>query len=90
MAKFYFTYGSSGQPYHGGWTEIDAQDRHTACAAFRAFHPDVAPGLLNCSDVYTEEAFAKTEMNGPSGNLGYGCHETITIQREIKGEGRRS
>ena len=24
MAKFYFTYGLEGQPFVGGWTEIEA------------------------------------------------------------------
>lgn len=85
MGKYFFTYGTDGQPYCGGWTEITAPDKHTACAAFRTFHPDVTPGVLNCSDVYTEEAFAKSCMSGPDGNLGYRCHETITIQREIAG-----
>lgn len=83
MARFYFTYGTDGQPYHGGWTEITAPNRNAACAAFRAFHPDVIPGLLNCSAVYTEDAFTKSCMSGPDGNFGYHCHETITIQREI-------
>lgn len=24
MPKFYFTYGTDGQPFVGGWTEVDA------------------------------------------------------------------
>lgn len=40
MAKFYFTYGTDGQPFFGGWTEVEAPDAHAACAAFRAYHPD--------------------------------------------------
>ena len=28
MAKFYFTYGTSGQPYFGGWTEVVAPNRN--------------------------------------------------------------
>ena len=40
MRTFYFTYGSSGQPFIGGWTEVNAPNYGAACAAFRAYHPD--------------------------------------------------
>lgn len=84
MPKFYFTYGSEGQPFCGGWTEVEAPDRHAACAAFRAYHPDKTEGLLNCCSCYTEEDFKKTSMyQRPDGNFGYRCHETITLQREL-------
>lgn len=55
MAKFYFTYGTDGQPFFGGWTEVEAPDAHAACAAFRAYHPDKTEGLVNCSSIYDEE-----------------------------------
>lgn len=42
MAKFYFTYGTDGQPFFGGWTEVEAPDSHAACAAFRAYHPGLS------------------------------------------------
>ena len=45
MPKFYFTYGTEGQPFVGGWTEVEAPDGHAACAAFRACHPDKTEGL---------------------------------------------
>lgn len=45
MARFYFTYGTDGQPFFGGWTEVEAPDAHAACAAFRAYHPDKTKGL---------------------------------------------
>lgn len=48
MAKFYFTYGTDGQPFFGGWTEVEAPDAHAACAAFRAYHPDKTEGLSLC------------------------------------------
>lgn len=84
MPKFYFTYGSEGQPFCGGWTEVEAPDRHAACAAFRAYHPDKTEGLLNCCSCYTEEDFKKTSMyQQPDGNFGYRCHEIITLQREL-------
>lgn len=83
MAKLYFTYGDEGQPFCGGWTEVEAPDMRTACAVFRAFHPDKYDGLLNCSSVYTEAAFQTTSMAGPKGNFGRFCHERITVDREV-------
>ena len=40
MEKFYFTYGTEGQPFVGGWTLVEADNIHAAYAAFRAYHPD--------------------------------------------------
>ena len=81
MPKFYFTYGTAGQPFVGGWTEVEAPDRHAACAAFRAYHPDKTEGLLNCSSGYNEDRFKRTEMHR-SGNFGFRCHEIIRLTRE--------
>lgn len=83
MEKIYFTYGIDGQPFYGGWTEVVAPDMRTACAVFRAVHPDKTDGLLNCSSVYTEAAFKKTVMAGPDGNFNQFCHERITVSREV-------
>ena len=80
MAKFYFTYGTEGQPFVGGWTEVEAPDGHAACAAFRAYHPDKTEGLLNCSSVYDEAHFKLTEMYRRD-NFGFRCHELIQITR---------
>lgn len=88
MPRFYFTYGTSGQPFNGGWTEIVAPDIHVACAVFRGFHPDKHEGLMNCAEVYTERAFEKSGMNSPEGNFGQHCHERITITKESI-DGRR-
>lgn len=82
MAKFYFTYGTDGQPFSGGWTEVEADDMHIACGLFRAVHPDKDSGYLNCSSVYTEESFKNTEMY-LEGNFGYRCHEKLTLKREL-------
>lgn len=84
--RFYFTYGTEGQPFCGGWTVVEAPNRVTACAAFRAYHPDKIEGLLNCSSVYDEEHFMRTEMS-VSGNFGFQCHEIITLQRKHTEEG---
>ena len=83
MAKFYFTYGSEGHPFYGGWTEVEAPDVGAACAAFRAYHPDKTEGLMNCSDVYTEKDFRKSDMYGPGGNFSHRCHEVITLKRSF-------
>lgn len=83
MPQFYFTYGTDGQPFVGGWTEIEAPNEESARAVFRAFHPDRHQGLLNCCDVYTEERFKKTGMAGPEGNFGRRCRERITVTRVL-------
>lgn len=75
---FFFTYGTEKQPFWGGWTEITAPTYEIACAVFRAYHPDREPGLLNCSSVYGEETFKKTEMY-QRGNFGYFCQEKIAV-----------
>ena len=36
--KFYFTYGSSGMAYEGGWTEVEAPSRATAVQAYVGVH----------------------------------------------------
>ena len=82
MERFYFTYGTVGQPFYGGWTEVEAPDGRTACALFRAYHPDRFEGLLNCSSFYSEDAFFKTTM-AKDGNFGHHCHERITVTRVV-------
>lgn len=79
MKKYYFTYGSDGHPFVGGWTEVEAPNIHMACAAFRAVHPDKEPGVLNCCNAYTEENFLSSCMAGPDGNFRKFCHERIAF-----------
>ena len=79
MPKFYFTYGTEGQPFAGGWTEVVAPNSHAACCAFRAYHPDKHEGILNCAGVYDEARFVETEMY-QTDNFGARCRETITLQ----------
>ena len=74
--KYYFTYGTDGQPFVGGWTEVEAPTVNLACAAFRAVHPDKEPGILNCSSAYTEESFLGSCMAGPDGNFRKFCHRS--------------
>lgn len=79
MAKFYFTYGTEGFPYVGGWTEVEAETRAAACAVFRIYHPDKIKGVLNCSDVYDQNEFMASGMI--DGNRGACCHERISLNR---------
>lgn len=82
MPKFYFTYGSDGHPFKGGWTEIEAPDVNTACAVFRAFYPDGYDGMGMCCSILSEDEFARTKFP-ERGNLGHRCHETITLTRTM-------
>ena len=79
MPKFYFTYGTEGQPFVGGWTEVEAENVQMACGAFRAVHPDRYHNCLNCCGFYTEEQFKNSCMSGPEGNFHKFCHERIVI-----------
>ncbi|MBQ9348340.1 MAG: hypothetical protein IJT94_13570 [Oscillibacter sp.] len=78
---YYFTYGSEGQPFRGGWTAVYAPDKETACALFRIFHPN-KDGFLNCCTVYSAEEFQNTSIYR-YGNLGAHLHERISFQREV-------
>lgn len=79
--KFYFTYGSSGMAYEGGWTEVEAPSKMAAVQAFTAFHRAVN-GITACSDIYTEAEFRKTGMLD-GGNFGAKTREKITITWEL-------
>lgn len=82
--RFYYTYGTEGHPFYGGWSVVEAPDRDAADAAFRAYHPDKRSGLLNCCNIHTEEYFQKTAM-AAEGNFGARCQEVITLNREVSG-----
>ena len=79
--KFYFTYGTDGQPFYGGWSEVVADDQGKAIKAYTAYHP-MKNGLLNCCTVYSEEAFRNTSMYKNGKNFGFGLQERITLIRE--------
>ena len=85
MNNYYFTYGSEGQPFVGGWTRVIACNIHDAVDLFRKVHPDKTEGLLNCADYYTENQFYKTEMH-LSGNLGSYEREVIVKFKELSVE----
>lgn len=76
LKKYYFTYGSYGQDFVGGWTEVEAPDIDKACEIFREHHPDRHKGVLNCSTVYSEEQFKRTKMYAGD-NWGFRCHEVL-------------
>lgn len=78
---YYFTYGTDGYPFCGGWTEIEANTKAEACSLFRAVHPDKLPGVLNCSFVYSEDQFMNTVMY-KNGNYGFFMKERISLEQE--------
>ena len=72
--KFFYTFGSDeGFPFQGGWAEVTAPSIQDAHTIFRKRYPDRSPGILNCSDYYTEQQFNETGMLG-TGNRGAFCH----------------
>lgn len=77
---YYFTYGTSPTyPYEGGWTVVYAVSRSQAVHLFRAVHPDVREGTVNCADIYTQEQFEQTKMYKTGTNLGAGVHEVLGL-----------
>lgn len=79
MAKrYYFTFGSVGHDYYGGWSEVIAESRHDATVLFCKYHQKNGGGLLRCAMVYDEEEFRKTGMYQLGRNFEHGCHEIIT------------
>lgn len=80
---YYFTYGSGDpdMPFQGGWTEVEAPDPPTAIKIFNMVHPPRRGQFLNCSSVYPQEQFEKTEM-AQVGNFGARCQERIILKIE--------
>lgn len=73
LKRFYFTFGTNEHfPFIGGWVVVFANDRKEAVEIFRKHHPDHTPGIINCSDIYTESQFQSSGM--VDGNLGCRCH----------------
>lgn len=78
--RVFYTFGTDKRyPYQGGWIIIETDSIEKAHRIFQAFYPDRTPGVLNCADYYTEEAFEKTGMY-EQGNYGRFCHKTIRVQ----------
>ena len=75
MNNYYFTYGSEGQPFVGGWTKVVAEDLKEAVDMFKAIHP-CKNGLINCEGVYDEKSFYMTTMPF-KGNMRKFQHEII-------------
>lgn len=85
--KYYFTYGTSGQPFVGGWTVVYADSLKQAIGLFRLVHPDKTEGILNCADYYSEKDFIKTQMY-ERGNFGASTHETLMLTKYVSDIGR--
>jgi hypothetical protein len=76
---YYFTFGSAGQLFKGGWVRIKADTLQEAQQKFIAKYGDRAwkhKHCLNCAFFYSEEEFKKTEMH-EYGNLGSREHKYI-------------
>ena len=82
MNKYYFTYGSEGHPFKGGWTEVYAPTELMACVLFRMIHPDVTEGIMNFANIYPAAVFEKKPMFA-NGNFGAKCHEIIKLTYEV-------
>jgi len=75
---YYFTFGSEGQLFKGGWVKIKAQGLYEAQQKFiKHFGNKARKGqFLNYSFDYTEEKFQASGMQ-EEGNIGAYCHEII-------------
>ena len=82
--KYYYTFGSSATfPFQNGWVTITAPSRNMADALYMELYPcPKGDPTLNCSFVYTEKEFQKTNM--VDGNLGAKCHASyvVTVVKE--------
>lgn len=65
--KYYFTYGTDGQPFVGGWTEVEAPTVNLACAAVPRCPPRQGARHSELRSAYTEESFLGSCMAGPDG-----------------------
>lgn len=82
---FYFTFGSAGQLYRGGWVKIKAETLKEAQDKFKDYYGSKAYKdggfgslnyCLNYSFPYSEWEFKQTGL-GITGNLGARCHNVI-------------
>ena len=72
---FFFSFGTADYfPFKHGWVEVRANSREEACKLFSSHFPN-RNGMLNCSFVYNEREWARTEMN--KGLPGQVCHQVI-------------
>lgn len=83
MAKFYFTYGSEGYAFKGGWTVVEAESLNQAIGAFRVCHGNEDEDCIPCAHYYTEGEFEHTKLR-EKGNLGAFEWERINFSRTIK------
>jgi hypothetical protein len=77
---YYFTFGSDGQLFNGGWVRIKADTLMEAQQKFAAHYGGRAwkhERFLNGAFFYSEEQFKQTIMYLDGNNLGYGEHDFI-------------
>lgn len=89
MPKFYFTYGTDpSYPFQGGWTEVEAPDRPSACTAFKMYHPDASPLHPNCAGICALLLLAGCRRKGVFGGTVTDCRPTL-VPAIISGGKRR-
>ena len=79
MSKYYFTFGSAGQLYCGGWIIIHAKSDRDAREKFKKYYGvkgSTREGLMNFAFSYTEPEFQSTDMP-TKGNMGEFCWNEI-------------
>lgn len=77
--NYYFTFGSSGQIYKGGWVQIKASTLREAQEKFiRHFEKKAykSEGILSYASHYDQAEYEELEMFR-TGNFGSRCHEVI-------------
>ena len=84
MSKYFFTFSEQeGQPYHDGWTEVEAPDLSIAIRAFACFHPN-EESWISCESYYTEDDFESYEKKKRLAKGGHGCHERIMATKRVE------
>lgn len=89
MGNFYFTYGTEGHPFVGGWSVVTAPDMTSAIEIFKIVHPAENGSFVHCAGIYNEDNFVNTKMY-KNGNFGVRCVEEITLSVTRKNESEMS
>jgi len=82
MRSYYFTFGyGAGHPFNGGWIIVKSQNIEIAQRIYQLYFPDKSDSNeLNCSMIYTENEFKRTQMY-KNGNYGKRCHGIIEYKQ---------
>ena len=79
--KWYFTYdGGKGQPYKGGWTEVEADTEAQAVLMYKSAHPGF--GSENYRFIYGADSFEAHDY-AQKGHCGRFCVERIALKVDV-------